>query len=229
MTSENLVTDEVDTVGQDTAAPAQEETKMFRQEDVDKIVAERVQRERAKFEKKYSDVNLDEYRSMVADRERKELEAKKQRGEFEKILEETVGKKDGVIQDLQKQIHSIKVEGALLNAASSKRAVNPKQVTQLLQSSVKLTETGDVEVLDESGSPRYNDAGKLLTVDEYVSEWLTANPHFVASTPGGSGSSNNVAANNTGDKIDISKLDMTRRSDRELYAKYRAERDRARY
>jgi hypothetical protein len=228
MTSENLVTDEVDTVGQDTAAPAQEETKMFRQEDVDKIVAERVQRERAKFEKKYSDVNLDEYRSMVADRERKELEAKKQRGEFEKILEETVGKKDGVIQDLQKQIHSIKVEGALLNAASSKRAVNPKQVTQLLQSSVKLTETGDVEVLDESGSPRYNDAGKLLSVDEYVSEWLTANPHFVASTPGGSGSSNNVAANNTGDKIDISKLDMTRRSDREIYAKYRAERDAAR-
>jgi len=228
MTSENLVTDEVDTVGQDTAAPAQEETKMFRQEDVDKIVAERVQRERAKFEKKYSDVNLDEYRSMVADRERKELEAKKQRGEFEKILEETVGKKDGVIQDLQKQIHSIKVEGALLNAASSKRAVNPKQVTQLLQSSVKLTETGEVEVLDESGSPRYNDAGKLLTVDEYVSEWLTANPHFVASTPGGSGSSNNVAANNTGDKIDISKLDMTRRSDREIYAKYRAERDAAR-
>jgi len=228
MTSENLVTDEVDTVEQDTAAPAQEETKMFRQEDVDKIVAERVQRERAKFEKKYSDVNLDEYRSMVADRERKELEAKKQRGEFEKILEETVGKKDGVIQDLQKQIHSIKVEGALLNAASSKRAVNPKQVTQLLQSSVKLTETGEVEVLDESGSPRYNDAGKLLTVDEYVSEWLTANPHFVASTPGGSGSSNNVAANNTGDKIDISKLDMTRRSDREIYAKYRAERDAAR-
>jgi hypothetical protein len=228
MTSENLVTDEVDTVGQDTAAPAQEETKMFRQEDVDKIVAERVQRERAKFEKKYSDVNLDEYRSMVADRERKELEAKKQRGEFEKILEETVGKKDGVIQDLQKQIHSIKVEGALLNAASSKRAVNPKQVTQLLQSSVKLTETGEVEVLDESGSPRYNDAGKLLSVDEYVSEWLTANPHFVASTPGGSGSSNNVAANNTGDKIDISKLDMTRRSDREIYAKYRAERDAAR-
>ena len=228
MTSENLVTDEVNTVGQDTAAPAQEETKMFRQEDVDKIVAERVQRERAKFEKKYSDVNLDEYRSMVADRERKELEAKKQRGEFEKILEETVGKKDGVIQDLQKQIHSIKVEGALLNAASSKRAVNPKQVTQLLQSSVKLTETGEVEVLDESGSPRYNDAGKLLSVDEYVSEWLTANPHFVASTPGGSGSSNNVAANNTGDKIDISKLDMTRRSDREIYAKYRAERDAAR-
>jgi len=229
MTSEDLVADEANTVEQDAAAPAQEDTKMFRQEDVDKIVAERIQRERAKFEKKYSDVNLDEYRSMVADKERKELEAKKQRGEFEKILEETVGKKDSVIQDLQKQIHSIKVEGALLNAASNKRAVNPKQVTQLLQSSVKLTESGDVEVLDESGSPRYNDAGKLLSVDEYVGEWLASNPHFVASTPGGSGSTNNAAANNTGDRIDISKLDMSRRDHRELYAKYKAERDKARY
>ena len=228
MTSEDLVTEEVNTVEQDTAAPAQEETKMFRQEDVDKIVAERVQRERAKFEKKYSDVNLDEYKSMIAEKERKELEAKKQRGEFEKILEETVGKKDNVIQDLQKQIHSIKVEGALLNAASAKRAVNPKQVTQLLQNSVKLTETGDVEVLDETGAPRYNDDGKLMTVDQYVTQWLTDNPHFVASTPGGSGSSSNANANNTGDKIDISKLDMTRRSDREIYAKYKAERDAAR-
>jgi hypothetical protein len=228
MTSEDLVTEEVNTVEQDTAAPAQEETKMFRQEDVDKIVAERIQRERAKFEKKYSDVNLDEYKSMIAEKERKELEAKKQRGEFEKILEETVGKKDGVIHDLQKQIHSIKVEGALLNAASAKRAVNPKQVTQLLQNSVKLTETGDVEVLDETGAPRYNDDGKLMSVDQYVNQWLTDNPHFVASTPGGSGSTNNAAANNTGDKVDISKLDMSRKDHREQYSQWRKQRDSAR-
>jgi len=165
---------------------------------------------------------------MIAEKERKELEAKKQRGEFEKILEETVGKKDGVIHDLQKQIHSIKVEGALLNAASAKRAVNPKQVTQLLQNSVKLTETGDVEVLDETGAPRYNDDGKLMSVDQYVNQWLTDNPHFVASTPGGSGSTNNAAANNTGDKVDISKLDMSRKDHREQYSQWRKQRDSAR-
>lgn len=228
MTSEDLVTEEVNTVEQETATPAQEETKMFRQEDVDKIVAERVQRERAKFEKKYSDVNLDEYKSMIAEKERKELEAKKQRGEFEKILEETVGKKDNVIQDLHKQIHSIKVEGALLNAASARRAVNPKQVTQLLQNSVKLTETGDVEVLDETGAPRYNDDGKLMSVDQYVTQWLTDNPHFVASTPGGSGSQSQTANNTVGNKVDISKLDMSRKDHREQYAEWRKQRDSAR-
>jgi hypothetical protein len=228
MTSEDLVTEEVNTLEQDAATPVVEDTKMFRQEDVDKIVAERIQRERAKFEKRYSDVNLDEYRSMIADKERKELEAKKQRGEFEKILEETVSKKDSVIQDLQKQVHSIKVEGAILNAASSKKAVNPQQVTRLLQDRVKLTETGDVEIVDENGAPRYGDDGKLLTVDQYVTEWLTDNPHFVASTPGGSGSQSQTANNNTGDKIDISKLDMTRKDHRDIYAKWRAERASAR-
>lgn len=228
MTSENLETPEVITQEQETANTVQEDTKVFRQEDVDKIVAERIQRERAKFEKKYSDVNLDEYRAMLSEKERKELEAKKQRGEFEKILEETVSKKDTVIHDLQKQVHSIKVEGALLNAASNKRAVNPQQVTRLLQDRVKLTETGDVEVLDDSGTPRYGDDGKPLSVDQYVSEWLTSNPHFVASTPGGSGSQSQTANNNNGNTIDISKLDMSRKDHREQYSEWRKQRDSAR-
>jgi hypothetical protein len=228
MTSEDLETQVVNTQEQDPVTPVQEESKMFRQEDVDKIVAERIQRERAKFEKKYSDVNLDEYKNMLAEKERKELEAKKQRGEFEKILEETVSKKDNVIQDLQKQVHSIKVEGALLNAASNKKAVNPQQVSRLLQDRVKLTQTGEVEIVDDNGAPRYGDDGKLLTVDQYVSEWLTSNPHFVASTPGGSGSQSQTANNTTGDKIDISKLDMTRKDHREIYSKWRTERASAR-
>lgn len=228
MTSENLVAEEANTQAQDTVTPAQEDTKMFRQEDVDKIVAERIQRERAKFEKKYSNVDLDEYQSMVDAKERKELEAKKQRGEFEKILEDTVSKKDTVIQDLQKQVHSIKVEGALLNAASSKKAVNPQQVSRLLQDRVKLTETGDVEIVDDLGAPRYGDDGKLLTVDQYVNEWLTDNPHFVASTPGGSGSQSQTANNTTGDKIDISKLDMSRKDHREMYSQWKSQRASAR-
>jgi hypothetical protein len=228
MTSEDLETPVVNTQEQDPVTPVQEESKMFRQEDVDKIVAERIQRERAKFEKRYSNVDLDEYNNMIQAKERKELEAKKQRGEFEKILEETVGKKDSVIQDLQKQVHSIKVEGALLNAASSKKAVNPQQVSRLLQDRVNLTETGEVEIVDDNGAPRYGDDGKLLTVDQYVSEWLTSNPHFVASTPGGSGSQSQTANNTVGNKVDISKLDMSRKDHREQYAEWRKQRDSAR-
>ena len=42
--------------------------------------------------------------------------------------------------------------------------------------------------MDSNGTPRYNDKGDLLSVDEMVTEFLTANPHFVRASQGGAGS-----------------------------------------
>lgn len=211
------------TVEQEVATPVQEETKTFTQEDLDKVVAERVARERNKYEKKYGSIDLERYQKLVTEQENKELEARKQRGEFEKILGETVEKKDSVIKTLKNEIHGIKIEGALLSAASNRKAVNAEQVTRLLQSNVRLSEDGEVEVTDNSGNARYTDSGKLMTVEEYVAEWLDANPHFVASTPGGSGSRSAAEQRVVQDSIDITKLDMNNRAHRELYRKYKAD------
>jgi len=140
-----------------------------------------------------------------------------------------VSKKDTVISDLRNQIHSIKIEGALLNAASNRKAVNAEQVTRLLQNQVRLSEDGEVEVTDAQGNARYTDEGKLMSVDQYVGEWLDANPHFVASTPGGSGSRSAAEqTTNPTEQIDVSKLDMNNRAHRELYKKYKQERASAR-
>ena len=220
MTSENLAaTENVDeTQDQDTATSEPEE-KLFRQEDLDRIVAERLSRERSKIEKKYSGIDVDHYNTLIKAEEGKQLEAKKRRGEFEKILEETVQKKDSQISDLQKQIHNVRVTGALISAAGKHRAINSEQVAELLGKSVRLTETGDVEVLDTEDRPRYDDSGKPLTVEGYVEEWLASNPHFVASTPGGSGSSNQATLN-TG-SVKIADLDLNRRDHREIYKKHR--------
>ena len=220
MTSENLDTSVTEDVTVEQAEQQPEPTgKNFSQEDLDRIVAERLTRERQKIEKRYQGVDVDQYQKFVSEQENRELEAKKKRGEFEKILEDTVTKKDRQIQELRNQIHSVKVTGALLSAASQHRAVNAEQVSQLLQSGVQLNADGEVEVLDQSGTPRYDDAGKLLSVDQYVSEWLSANPHFVAATPGGSGSRSRATIDNTTGVPDIGKLDMTKRSDREIYKK----------
>jgi hypothetical protein len=81
------------------------------------------------------------------------------------------------------------VDGALLTAASRLNAVSPDQVSALLRSSVTLSEDNTVEVFDKNGTPRYNDSGNLLSVNELVAEFLTANPHFVKASAGGSGSS----------------------------------------
>ena len=55
-----------------------------------------------------------------------------------------------------------------------------------------MSDDGSVEVLDSNGTPRYNDSGNLLSTGELVAEFLTANPHFVRASAGGSGSQGNA-------------------------------------
>jgi len=59
---------------------------------------------------------------------------------------------------------------------------------QLVRGSVRLSEDGTAEVVDTNGTPRYNDSGDPLSVDELVGDFLTANPHFVKASVGGAGS-----------------------------------------
>lgn len=162
--------------------------KTFTQEEVNQILEQRLARERKRFEKQTAGIDLDEAKRALEEKQAAEMEAAKQRGEFEKVLKETVGKKDQTIQSLQERLHQIQVDGALLNAASSQSAVSPEQVSALLRNNIRLGDDGNVEVLDKSGTVRYNDKGELLSVNELMSEFLTANPHFVRATPGGSGS-----------------------------------------
>jgi hypothetical protein len=86
-----------------------------------------------------------------------------------------------------------------------------------------MNEAGDVEIVDpKSGQVRYKDDGNHLTVSDLVGEFLTANPHFVSATPSGSGSQSKIGdVAGSGEKVDISKLDMSKSSDRQKYAEYR--------
>jgi hypothetical protein len=176
----------------ETAAVESQETKTFTQEELDRIVADRVAREQRKFEKRLSGVDLDEARDLMAQKEAAELERQKERGDFDSILKKTVEKKDIEIQSYKSKLQQTLVDGAILGAASNNNAVSPEQVSSLLKSNTRLSEDGTVEVLDGNGTPRYNDSGDLLSVNEMVSEFLTANPHFVRASQGGTGSQGNA-------------------------------------
>ena len=112
----------------------------------------------------------------------------------------------------------------MLNAASKNKAINPEQVTNLLKNNVRLSEDGRVEILAENKQPRYNSKGELLSVDDYVSEFITQNPHFQSATPRGSGSKANVGTVDA-KPFNIADLDMTKPEDRKRYAEYKKERD----
>jgi hypothetical protein len=186
--SDEIMATEAET---ETAA-VETQDKMFTQAELDKVVAGRLERETRKFEKKLGDINLDEARQVLKERDDASLQAQKERGEFESILKDTVSKKDQEINAYKTRLHQTLVDGALLNAASTNNAINPDQVSTLLKHHVRLAEDGTVEITDSNNAPRYNDKGDLLSVNEAVSEFLTANPHFMRASAGGSGSKGNT-------------------------------------
>jgi hypothetical protein len=187
--SDEIMATEAET---ETAAVETQVSKTFTQEELDRIVADRVAREQRKFDKKVSGIDLDEAKELLAQKEAAELERQKERGEFDAILKKTVEKKDMEIQSYKSKLQQTLVDGALLGAASNNNAVNPNQVAQLLKANTRLADNGNVEVLDDNGSPRYNDSGDLLSVNEAVTEFLTVNPHMVKASQGGVGSQGNT-------------------------------------
>jgi len=220
-TVESTEAQTTDTEANTSEQQSTQDTK-FSQEDVDKIVADRIARERRKFEKRYEGIDVDTYKELTAKQEKEREDRLKAKGEFEKVLKETVEKKYSTIQSLQNQISSIKVDGALLDTASKYRAISPNQVVQLLKNQVKLNESGDVEVVDaKTGQTRYGEDGTHLTIDGLVKEFLTSSPHFVQAGPAGSGTTSKRGESGAGENLDISKLDMTKPEDRQRYAEYR--------
>lgn len=197
----------------------QVEERFFSQKDVDKIVQQRLE----KYKKRYSDIDMNEYKSLKQEQEEREIEAMKKREEFDAILAQQKEKYSGEINTLRQELTSMKVDGTLLNTASSRNAVNPEQVAQLLRNQVGLDETGRPVVYDQGNIVYDTETAEPKTLESLVNEFLDANPHFVRATPGGtiSGGSTGTTATNSG--VDLASLDLTKASDREIYKKLKSE------
>ena len=197
-----------------TAETQTQDLRTFSQDEVDAIVKARL----AKQSKKYEEVDMSEYRSLKKAQEEKELEDRKARGEFEKILQDQKRNHDAQLEALKNQLHKEKVDGSLLKIAGSRNAVNPEQVASLLRSNVKLSDDGEVYVLNENGEIAYDtDSATPLSVDKLVNSFLDANPHFLRAGPSGSGSETSVGEQSSGD-LDIANLDMKIPAHRQKYA-----------
>ena len=172
-----------------------EPEKTLTQTEVDKIIADRVGRERRKFAKKYEGVDVDQFTKWQEQQAQSEVDQATAKGEFEKVIKMQAEKKDAEIAILNKRLTNNEVDGAILRAAEIGQAVAPTQVTELLKGKVRLSSEGVAEVLDNDGTTRYGDDGSPLTVHQLVGEFLTTNPHFVKASQGGAGSAGSVGGN----------------------------------
>jgi len=208
--------------GTDTSLNDNQATvKTYTQKEVDDMMAKTKTAVMKKVASKYEDLgDPDTLKQIVSEHQKIQQEQQLKRGEFDRVIQELASKKDAEIQKRDRIIESFKVETPIVEAASRFRAVAPEQVKALIRNNVRLNPEGDVEVLDDKGQARYDDSGRLLSVDSYVQEFLSKNPHFVSAAPATTNTRSNVSGN-TIRKVDIKNLDMKNPEHRKIYAEYR--------
>ena len=193
--------------------------------DIDKVVKDRLYRQEKQLLESLGVSDLDEAKAAIEERKKVEEEKQLERGKFDEVMKKKTLEYNEKLSKLEQELKSERIDKQLINAASKNRAISPEQIKELMKNSVQLNAEGKVEVLDNSGTPRYNKDGDLLTVDEAVQEFLTQNAHFQSATPSGSGSVSNVGKSDTNKTLNISDLDMSKPEDRKMYAEYRRQRD----
>lgn len=218
MTDENMATTEsADTGAVETGQNnTQVEEKVFTQAQLNDIVAKRV----AQVSNKYSDIDTDELAQLRAFKESMEEEQLMKKQDFEGVLKKTKDKYGSEISALRTELERIKVDGALVDAASRAKALAPQQVAKLLKEQIRMEADGSVSVLDEKGNPAYTDEGDALSVDALVENFLASNTYFRAAGPSGTGSTSNTSESNA-EAFDMSKLDMTNPVHRAKYKEWR--------
>lgn len=193
--------------------------KTYTQQEVDDMMARTKGAVAKKYEKLFNELgDPEELRKIKTTYEQQKLDEQKKRGEFDQIIQDLAKKKDDEIRKRDEIIRNYTVDVPLVTAAAQFRAVNADQVKALLKPQVRLSESGDVEVLDQKGTVRYNDQGQPFGVTDLVKEFLDTNPHFVAAGASTSNGRSNV--NQGSQKLDLNKLDMKNPEHRKMYREF---------
>lgn len=219
MDDNTLVTDEATTgEASSTVETNQDQAhseKMFTQEEVNMIIAKRAEK---MMRQKIGDIDVEEYKELKAAKDKAHKDELIRKQKFEEVLKQQKDQFDSEVNLLRSQLTSIKVDGAVLDAASKYGAVSPSDVAQLMKSSLRLDETGNPVVLDSNGDIRYDsNTAEPMTVEAAVKEFLDTRPYFKAAGPAGAGTRGNAQPTKT-DQIALKDLDMKNPEHRKIYA-----------
>ena len=194
----------------------------FSQEDLDRIIKQRLESEKAKTQRMLDETKKKE--EEIA--KEKEIQDAKTKADLENLMKARIAEKDQELSKWKEKVKTINVDNSILSMASNQNAIAPSQVVSLLKNEVNYNDDGRVEILDNNSNIRYNAKGELLTIEERVKEFLDANPHFRKGSLAGTGSTISVEGK-TVKPFNIQDLDMSKAEDRQKYAEYRKQRDSA--
>ena len=195
-------------------------TPTFNQEDVDRIVKQRLEAEKSKHQRMLDEAKKQEEEVL----KEKEVQEAKSKSDLEQLMKQRIADKDKELADWKSKVKTINVDNSILSLASKNNAIAPDQVVSLLKNEVNYNDDGRVEILDNNKNIRYNSKGELLTIEDRVNEFLDANPHFRKGSLSGTGSQSSIEGK-TVKPFNIQDLDMSKAEDRKKYAEYRKQRD----
>lgn len=212
-----------DAVSQDEG---QAQEKFYTQKELDDAMAKTRSAIERKVSKQYADLGSpEELRALKDQFESKRFEEQKGKGDFENILKEMASKKDAEIARRDQIIAQYRVDSPLVETAAKYRAVAPEQVKALLRNNIRLSQDGEVEVVDNNGTTRYKDNGEPMGVEDLVKSFLDTNPHFVAAGPSTTQAKSSMGSTGNS-QVDITKLDMSKPGDRKIYADWKSKQGR---
>ena len=200
-----------------------DETKQsntFTQEQLDNIIKQRLEAEKAKQQRQIDELKKAEEDAL----KEKQIQEAKTKADLEKLMQERISAKDNELSKYKNMIKEEKVDNSIMSVASKNDAIAPSQVVSLLKNEVNYNDDGRIEILDNNNNIRYNPKGELLSIEDRVKEFLDANPHFRKGSLSGTGSQSSVEGK-TVKPFNIQDLDMSKPEDRKKYAEYRKERD----
>ena len=200
-----------------------DETKQsntFTQEQLDNIIKQRLEAEKAKQQRQIDELKKAEEEAL----KEKQIQEAKTKADLEKLMQERISAKDNELSKYKNIIKEEKVDNSIMSVASKNDAIAPSQVVSLIKNEVNYNDDGRIEILDNNKNIRYNPKGELLTIEDRVKEFLDANPHFRKGSLSGTGSQSSVEGK-TVKPFNVQDLDMSKPEDRKKYAEYRKIRD----
>ena len=212
--------DAQEVVAKQTEADAPKPAGSFNQEDVDRIVKQRLEAEKQKHQRMLDEQKKKEDEAL----KEKQIQEAKTKADLENLMKQRIAEKDKELADWKSKVKTINVDNSIMAHASKNNAIAPDQVVSLLKHEVNYNDDGRVEILDSNKNIRYNSKGELFSLEDRVKEFLDANPHFRKGSLSGSGSLNSIEGKAV-KPFNISDLDMSNPEDRKRYAEYRKQRD----
>ena len=212
--------DAQEVVAKQTEADTPKPAGTFNQEDVDRIVKQRLEAEKQKHQRMLDEQKKKEDEAL----KEKQIQEAKTKADLENLMKERIAEKDKELADWKSKVKTINVDNSIMAHASKNNAIAPDQVVSLLKHEVNYNDDGRVEILDQNKNIRYNSKGELFSLEDRVKEFLDANPHFRKGSLAGTGSTSSIEGK-TVKPFNIQDLDMSNPEDRKRYAEYRKQRD----